>query len=112
MAKAKTATQQTESSDPFAPPPEKKEKVTSLPPSNPLVGWVWFGAAVYLVAVIVKTAYRIRMGAIDEFGPVIHEFDPYFNFRATEVRKHTKMLYSRHTAPYCTALHLHRIHFM
>lgn len=84
MAKAKTATQQTESSDPFAPPPEKKEKVTSLPPSNPLVGWVWFGAAVYLVAVIVKTAYRIRMGAIDEFGPVIHEFDPYFNFRATE----------------------------
>ena len=24
------------------------------------------------------------MGAIEEFGPVIHEFDPYFNYRATE----------------------------
>jgi dolichyl-diphosphooligosaccharide--protein glycosyltransferase len=35
---------------------------------------------------IVYNAYRIRMGAIDEFGPVIHEFDPYFNYRATEVR--------------------------
>jgi hypothetical protein len=42
----------------------------------------------YLIAAyyIVKSAYRIRMVAIDEFGPVIHEFDPYFNFRATEVR--------------------------
>jgi hypothetical protein len=27
------------------------------------------------------------MSAIDEYGPVIHEFDPYFNYRATEVRK-------------------------
>jgi dolichyl-diphosphooligosaccharide--protein glycosyltransferase len=23
------------------------------------------------------------MGAIDEYGPIIHEFDPYFNYRAT-----------------------------
>ena len=55
--------------------------------SSPLLGWVWFGVAVYLAGVIVKTAYKIRMGAIDEFGAVIHEFDPYFNFRATEVRE-------------------------
>ena len=53
--------------------------------SNVLYGWVWFGAAVYVIGILVKLAYRIRMGAIDEFGPVIHEFDPYFNFRATEV---------------------------
>jgi asparagine N-glycosylation enzyme membrane subunit Stt3 len=30
-------------------------------------------------------AYRIRLYAIDEYGRVIHEFDPYFNYRAAEV---------------------------
>jgi len=29
-------------------------------------------------------AYSIRMIAIEEYGRVIHEFDPYFNYRATE----------------------------
>ena len=33
----------------------------------------------------VLSAYHIRLKAIEEFGPVIHEFDPYFNYRATEV---------------------------
>ena len=31
-----------------------------------------------------KEAYEIRLYAINEFGRVIHEFDPYFNYRATE----------------------------
>jgi len=31
-------------------------------------------------------AYNIRTYAIQEFGRIIHEFDPYFNYRATEVR--------------------------
>ena len=26
-------------------------------------------------------AYNIRLHAVNDFGPVIHEFDPYFNFR-------------------------------
>ena len=30
-------------------------------------------------------AYAIRMYAVNEFGRIIHEFDPYFNYRATEV---------------------------
>ena len=30
-------------------------------------------------------AYNIRLYAINEYGRVIHEFDPYFNYRATEV---------------------------
>jgi asparagine N-glycosylation enzyme membrane subunit Stt3 len=30
-------------------------------------------------------AYRIRLYAIEEYGRVIHEFDPYFNYRAAEV---------------------------
>jgi dolichyl-diphosphooligosaccharide--protein glycosyltransferase len=29
-------------------------------------------------------AYDIRLMAIKEYGRVIHEFDPYFNYRATE----------------------------
>ena len=66
---------------------EAPSNVASVSPSSSLYGWVWFGAAVYIIGLIVKAAYRIRMGAIDEFGPVIHEFDPYFNYRATEVRK-------------------------
>jgi dolichyl-diphosphooligosaccharide---protein glycosyltransferase len=36
---------------------------------------------------ILWSAYKIRLQAIEEYGPVIHEFDPYFNYRATEVRK-------------------------
>ena len=30
------------------------------------------------------TAYDIRLHAIKEYGLVIHEFDPWFNYRATE----------------------------
>ena len=30
-------------------------------------------------------AYNIRLYAIKEYGRVIHEFDPYFNYRAAEV---------------------------
>jgi dolichyl-diphosphooligosaccharide--protein glycosyltransferase len=37
-----------------------------------------------LYRVAVTEAYTIRMYAIEEYGPVIHEFDPYFNYRATE----------------------------
>ena len=29
-------------------------------------------------------AYEIRLHSIEEYGRVIHEFDPYFNYRATE----------------------------
>lgn len=33
---------------------------------------------------IAREAYHIRLYAIHELGLVIHEFDPYFNDRATE----------------------------
>lgn len=38
----------------------------------------------YVFMNIAKSAYEIRMFAINEYGLVIHEFDPWFNFRATE----------------------------
>ena len=53
--------------------------------SQYLYSWVVYGLCVYLSLIILYNAYKIRMHAIKEYGPVIHEFDPYFNYRATEV---------------------------
>ena len=50
-------------------------------------------AAITIVAVVaqlgavlysLRSAYTIRLKAIEEYGMVIHEFDPWFNFRATQ----------------------------
>lgn len=46
--------------------------------------------ALYFMAIFqgfyyaINMAYDIRLYAIKEYGRVIHEFDPYFNYRATE----------------------------
>mmetsp|Transcript_48259 Transcript_48259/g.134744 ORF Transcript_48259/g.134744 Transcript_48259/m.134744 type:complete len:796 (+) Transcript_48259:96-2483(+) len=37
-----------------------------------------------LAAFALRAAYMIRMYAVDDFGRVIHEFDPWFNYRAAE----------------------------
>lgn len=52
-----------------------------------IYGLAWISVCAYSIYRIIFYSYRIRMSAIDEYGPVIHEFDPYFNYRATEVRK-------------------------
>jgi len=41
-------------------------------------------ALLQLLYVACREAYWIRMYAVQEYGRVIHEFDPYFNYRATE----------------------------
>ena len=46
-----------------------------------LVGWTVRAGAILLAA---KMAYTIRLYAINTYGLVIHEFDPWFNYRATE----------------------------
>ena len=56
-----------------------------LAASQFLYSWVVYGLCVYFTCIILYNAYKIRMHAIKEYGPVIHEFDPYFNYRATEV---------------------------
>jgi len=33
---------------------------------------------------VVLSSYNIRLFAIKSYGLVIHEFDPWFNFRATQ----------------------------
>jgi dolichyl-diphosphooligosaccharide--protein glycosyltransferase len=49
---------------------------------------VWNSLALVGLAQILyyysNRAYNIRLHAIHEYGRVIHEFDPYFNYRATE----------------------------
>jgi len=45
--------------------------------------WIYFVFGKILSQVLLE-AYSIRTKAITEYGPIIHEFDPYFNFRATE----------------------------
>ena len=52
-----------------------------------LYGLAWISVCGCVIVRIIHSAYLIRMAAIDEYGPVIHEFDPYFNYRATEVRR-------------------------
>ena len=41
-------------------------------------------ARVLAIAIALYTAYDIRLFAIQNYGLVIHEFDPWFNYRATE----------------------------
>ena len=37
-----------------------------------------------LIAYAAFSAYAIRLFAVQEYGRIIHEFDPWFNFRATQ----------------------------
>jgi hypothetical protein len=46
---------------------------------------VYGGILIYGLYLALYSAYTIRLRAILDYGPVIHEFDPYFNYRATEV---------------------------
>jgi dolichyl-diphosphooligosaccharide--protein glycosyltransferase len=73
----------------------KSKTKSSASTSTFLWNAVWVGIALYVFTVVAKAAYHIRMGAINEYGPVIHEFDPYFNYRATEVRDRKKRKKSR-----------------
>lgn len=49
-----------------------------------LLWGLYIAAAFQLLFLACKAAYEIRMYAINEYGRVIHEFDPYFNYRAAE----------------------------
>eukprot|EP00571_Detonula_confervacea_P013550 CAMPEP_0172310290 /NCGR_PEP_ID=MMETSP1058-20130122/11401_1 /TAXON_ID=83371 /ORGANISM="Detonula confervacea, Strain CCMP 353" /LENGTH=957 /DNA_ID=CAMNT_0013023083 /DNA_START=116 /DNA_END=2989 /DNA_ORIENTATION=+ len=60
------------------------KSAVSASPSSDVINLVWIGAIVYGIGFFLQNAYAIRLQAIQEFGPVIHEFDPYFNWRATQ----------------------------
>jgi dolichyl-diphosphooligosaccharide--protein glycosyltransferase len=52
--------------------------------SSFVVKFAYYGLLLYIIGVFGMAAYVIRLHAIVEYGPVIHEFDPWFNFRATQ----------------------------
>jgi hypothetical protein len=60
-------------------------KKTSTVTQMELQYYVWVFAAIFVFYKVLAAAYDIRLISIKEFGPVIHEYDPYFNYRATEV---------------------------
>lgn len=45
---------------------------------------VYLAGLSHVMYLALKEAFNIRLYAIQEYGRVIHEFDPYFNYRATE----------------------------
>ena len=42
-----------------------------------------FFARLFVLSIAAYLAYDIRLYAINEYGRLIHEFDPWFNFHAT-----------------------------
>lgn len=54
--------------------------------SQQIISSVWLSFIGYVIFITVKTGYELRVFAIEEFGPIIHEFEPYFNLRTAEVR--------------------------
>jgi dolichyl-diphosphooligosaccharide--protein glycosyltransferase len=50
-----------------------------------VVSWAMrIARIVAVIFVVIPMAYTIRLHAINTYGRVIHEFDPWFNFRATK----------------------------
>eukprot|EP00286_Rhodomonas_abbreviata_P008919 CAMPEP_0181337548 /NCGR_PEP_ID=MMETSP1101-20121128/28083_1 /TAXON_ID=46948 /ORGANISM="Rhodomonas abbreviata, Strain Caron Lab Isolate" /LENGTH=952 /DNA_ID=CAMNT_0023448061 /DNA_START=124 /DNA_END=2982 /DNA_ORIENTATION=+ len=51
----------------------------------PTWAWVvWIAVQAYAFYYACGEAYDIRLYAVKEYGKIIHEFDPWFNFRATK----------------------------
>merc|ERR1719456_2149231 len=50
------------------------------------VGFFLIGLAVQLFFLLwfCYAAYAIRLYSVEEYGPIIHEFDPWFNYRAAQ----------------------------
>ena len=61
-----------------------KKSSSKQQPSDYLFSLVWIGAILYGLVFFLQNAYQIRLLAIEGYGRVIHEFDPYFNWRATQ----------------------------
>ena len=52
--------------------------------THPLSSALGALARVLCLALACYFAYDIRLYAVREYGRIIHEFDPWFNFRATQ----------------------------
>ena len=80
--------------------------LSSSSPASPFASFyqvIYSTILIYMLYVAIQQAYTIRLRAIQDYGPVIHEFDPYFNYRATEVRS---LLFSFICFAYILCLHV------
>lgn len=59
-------------------------KLLGILPSHGLLGYILALGKLVLLGFILFRAYDIRTIAIQKYGRVIHEYDPWFNYRATE----------------------------
>lgn len=59
-------------------------KLLGVLPSYGLLGYVLALGKLVLLGFILFRAYEIRTIAIQKYGRFIHEYDPWFNYRATE----------------------------
>jgi hypothetical protein len=71
--------------EPAEAPVSDINPATATQTQTELHDYVWLSGAALVLYKVLKTAYEIRLTSIREYGPVIHEYDPYFNYRATEV---------------------------
>jgi dolichyl-diphosphooligosaccharide--protein glycosyltransferase len=67
---------------------EKSEEVVEAPEEEYVyptwaTALLWIGRSLAIMWIL-REAYQIRLYAINNYGRVIHEFDPWFNFRATQ----------------------------
>ena len=70
---------------------------------------LWVGLGIFtrtlFVLCVCFVAYSIRLHSVRQFGNVIHEFDPYFNFRATEYglgNRHAMLFLNYYPSNYLT----------
>lgn len=66
----------------------KSLRIMGITPVTPVVINTLRAVEVIVVSLIffwaIQTAYQLRTYALTDYGMVIHEFDPWFNFRATQ----------------------------
>ena len=63
---------------------ESTSSSTALGYGYSIVSALYVVGCLHIIYLACQAAYEIRMYAINEYGRVIHEFDPYFNYRAAE----------------------------
>jgi asparagine N-glycosylation enzyme membrane subunit Stt3 len=63
--------------------PERSKKVTSESSTTSSTSFGRYLVRFVIVMFALLSAYNIRLHALETYGNVIHEFDPWFNYRAT-----------------------------
>jgi dolichyl-diphosphooligosaccharide--protein glycosyltransferase len=63
--------------------PERAKKEATDEDKNTSTSFLRYFLRFLMIVVALRSAYKIRLHALQVYGNVIHEFDPWFNYRAT-----------------------------